>query len=313
MRKLTFILLATLLIFSVFGVAVYAEESVSESVSSEFFTEYTVSIKYTDDSTCKSGVLYETYSDATLNEAGFKLATDLPIGHVVYDDPETSYIDGIRINGSTVESLKVPVDGTDVTEYVVNVRTVYAKGVLGDIARMSDGTYDWTKLLENPVMVFQLAYWALAILTVLAGLITSVLGKKKKVKTADEIASNVDNAAKEAFSKLESKVTDTVIAEFTPVFNTILKGLENVVKAVTLSTSNSKEAPSALLDVLKESATTDDVNALIANIRKAVEAKAEEDAATHAENVATLHAIAHSEESSENTSEEAHSDVKPIF
>lgn len=309
MRKLTLSLLATLLIFSVFGVAVYAEEPVSESVPSEFFTEYTVSIKYTDDSTCKSGVLYETYSDSILNEAGFKLVADLPIGHVIYDDPETSYIDGIRINGSTVETLKVPVDGTGVTEYVVNVRTVYTEGVLGDIARMSDGTYDWTKLLENPVMVFQLAYWALAILTVVAGLITSVLGKKKKVKTADEIASSVDAVAKEALSKIEHKVTDTVITEFTPVFDTILKGLENVVKAVTLSTSNSKEAPSALLDVLKESATTDDVNALIDNIRKAVESKAEESAISHAENAAILHAIAHSED----VSEEVHDDVKPVF
>lgn len=310
-RKIITILSILCLLTLVIGIPVFAEES-SDSV----VNPYSVSFKYTSDSTYHGGFTYETYSDNILNETGFKIICDLPIGHEIYDNPDTPHIDGIRINGNTVESLKFAIKDTCVDAYTVDVRLVYSEGVLGDIAKMSDGTYDWTQLLANPVMLLQLGYWALAIITVIIGLITSLFGKKAKVKTADEIATSVKDAAEVSLEKIKNSVTETVIAEFTPVFQTLLKDIENVVKAVTLSTSKSKDAPLALLDVLQDTISSNDVNSLIENVRQAILEKAERDANVHDSNAATLHAIANQESTalpvaSENPNAETH--PKSVF
>lgn len=293
-------LLLTFTQFSVFAEEAQIEPEPGEVLETQEPSEsdvvYNVLFKYTADSTAQAGITYETYSDSILNEVGFKIVEDLPIGHEIYDNPETAYIDGIRVNGNTVDSFKIPVKDETITTYTVDLRIVYSEGVLGDIAKMSDGTYDWSQLLANPVILLQLGYWALAIITVIIGLITSIFGKKTKVKTADEISSNVTNAAEVALVKIKESVTETVIAEFTPVFQTILKDFENVVKAVTLSNSKSKDAPLALLDVLQDTVNSTDVNALIDNIRKTIEEQSLKDSSAHAGNVATLHAIATQED-----------------
>jgi hypothetical protein len=283
-------------ILTITGLTTFAEDAQIEPPTVEVpaVPTYSVTFRYTSDSTASTGISYETYSDIILNEVGFKIVEDLPIGHVIYDNPETSYIDGIRVNGDTVDSFKV-VTSEDVSQYVVDLRIVYDEGVLGDIARMSDGTYDWTQLLANPVVLLQLGYWALAIITVIVGLITSIFGKKTKVKTADEISSNVTNAAEVALTRIEERVTETVIAEFTPVFQTILNDMENVIKAVTISTSKSKDAPLALLDVLQDTVKSNDINAIIDNVRQAIVEKAQRDLANHDNTIATLHAIANQE------------------
>lgn len=304
-RKIFIVLTILSLLLTLTGVSVFAEEGQIEPSQgetpevqepSEPVIVYNVLFKYTSDSTAHAGITYETYSDSILNEVGFKIVEDLPIGHEIYDNPETAYIDGIRVNGNTVDSFKIPVTDANVAVYTVDLRIVYSEGVLGDIAKISDGTYDWSQLLANPVILFQLGYWALAIITVIIGLFTSIFGKKTKVKTADEISSSVTNAAEVALVKIKESVTETVIAEFTPVFQTILKDFENVVKAVTLSNSKSKDAPLALLDVLQETVNSTDVNALIDGIRKAIEEQSLKDSSTHADNVATLHAIATQED-----------------
>lgn len=304
MRKIFSALLILAILTSVFCISAFAEDApetsetpspiVPETQEQTVFTEYTVTFRFTSDSTYASGMSYETYSDAILNEAGFKILCELPAGHVLYDNPDTAYIDGIRVNGNTVNSLKVPVLDDAVTSFVVDVRTAYADGILGDLAQMSDGTYDWAKLLENPVMVLQIVYWALAILTLAIGIFAGLFGRKTKVKTADDISASVTTAAESALTKIENRVTETVIEEFTPVFKTLLKDFENVVKAVTLSTSNSKDAPVALLDVLKETSSATDVTALIDSIRQVAIDKLKQNEDSHSVNVATLHAIAES-------------------
>ena len=278
-RKLFICLILMAVLLTVTGLTTFAEDTQIEPPTVEVpdVPTYSVTFRYTSDSTASTGISYETYSDVILNEVGFKIVEDLPIGHVIYDNPETSYIDGIRVNGATVDSFKV-VTSEDVSQYVVDLRIVYDEGVLGDIARMSDGTYDWTQLLANPVILLQLGYWALAIITVIVGLITSIFGKKAKVKTADEISSNVTNAAEVALTRIEERVTETVIAEFTPVFQTILSDMENVIKAVTISTSKSKDAPLALLDVLQDTVKSNDINTIIDNVRQAIVEKAQRDA-----------------------------------
>lgn len=305
MRKIFSIMLVLMILTSCFCISAFAEDAPEVPEISEIpdvptpevqektaFTDYTVTFRFTSDSTYAAGMSYETYSDAILDESGFKIIHTLPVGHVIYDNPETAYIDGIRINDATTNSFKVPVVDDSVSTFVVDVRTVYADGILGDIARISDGTYDWTKLLENPIMVLQFAYWALAIITVIVGIFASLFGRKTKVKTADDISSSVTSAAEAALVKIENRVTETVIEEFTPVFKTILADFENVVKAVTLFTSNSKEAPIALLDVLKDASSSNDVTSLIDSIRQVALDKLKQDEDEHTSRVALLQAIA---------------------
>lgn len=282
-RKLFALLCIVAVLGSVFGIAAYAEEPENPAPT------YTIKFEYASESTVKSGISYETYSDELVNESGFKILDELPIGHVIYDDPETSYIDGIRVNGGVVESLKVPL--TDATEYVVVVRTVYAEGVLGDIARMSDGTYDWTKLLENPIILLQLVYWVLAIVSVIAGALISSNSKKTKAKTANEISEGVEGICKEYLEKMKHELTEVVISDATPILQKILYAFEDVIKAVTLSTSKSKEAPLALLDLLQHAANSTDVSSLIDSLRKVIEEQVDETAIERSANVETLRAI----------------------
>lgn len=305
-RKLFALLCIVAVLCSVFGIAAYAEESETPAPT------YTITFEYASESTAKTGISYETYSDELVNESGFKILDELPIGHVIYDDPETSYIDGIRVNGDVVESLKVPL--TDATEYVVVVRTVYAEGVLGDIARMSDGTYDWTKLLENPIMLLQLAYWVLAIVSVVAGALISSHSKKTKAKTANEISEGVEGICKEYLEKMKHELTEVVISDATPILQKILYSFEDVIKAVTLSTSKSKEAPLALLDLLQHAANSTDVSSLIDGLRKVIEEQADESALTHSANVETLRAIeARAATPAEAPKEDHASEPKSVF
>lgn len=293
-RKIITFLCIVIAIFLLFSIAAYAEDTPppeDSSVEDLPNVTYSVVFEYASDSTANTGITYETYSDTSVDEFGFKIVNDLPIGHVIYDDPNTTYIDGIRVNGATVNSLKVAITDTSITKYTVVVRTVYAEGILGDIAKMSDGTYDWAQLLENPLVLLQLIYYAAAIISLLGGAIIASTSKKVKAKTSNEIADKVSSAAHTSLIEIKQEVTEAVIQEATPILNKILTACEDVVKAATLATSKSKEAPLTLLDVLHHAASNTDTTELIAQIRQNVGIQITRDAETHSSNVETLHNI----------------------
>lgn len=292
MKSKIAIVLTLLLCFSlVFGIAVFAND---ESVETPAKPTYTVEIKYTDDSSTLKGISYEAYVDPATFEVGLEIVEDLPFGHVIYDDPETPYIDGIRINGNTVNSLKVALD--DSTVYMVDVRTVYEDNLLGDLAKIVDGNFDFKTLLENPIMLLMGVYYALSIMSIVVAALSAAFSKSKKVKNADEIAQKVSESSDKAVAQVRTEVTDTVLAEVTPILQRIMDGLQNVITAVTLSTSRTKEAPLAMLDALQKSAEASDVVKLMEDIRKVVSDGIVKSEAIHDANVETLHEIAKSVE-----------------
>lgn len=306
-RKLLAFLCILVMFLAVFSVSAFAEDDVVDTPT------YSIKFEFASDSTANVGISYETYSDTLLNESGFKIVEDLPLGHVIYDDPETSYIDGIRVNGDIVESLKIPIT-EGVTDYTVVVKTTYAKDILGDIARMSDGTYDWTKLLENPIMLLKLAYWAIAIISVIVGAFITSNSKKHKAKTANEIAEAVEAICKSYLEQSKRELTEVVISDATPILQKILYSFEDVVKAVTLSTSKSKEAPLALLDLLQHAANSTDVSSLIDSLRKVIEEKTDETVVAHTANIETLRAIESRASIPEEAPKEDHaSEPKSVF
>lgn len=294
------------------GVPAFAEESEVEPPAEDTVVEdtvveddapqnvlpaYTVNIKYTEDSSAIKGISYETYVDPVTLAVGFKIVEDLSIGHIIYDNPDTAYIDGIRINGETTDTLNIIIDQG--TAYEIIIRTVYEDNLLGDVAKIIDGTFDFKTLLENPVMLLMGAYYVISILSVVFASIASLFSKSKKVKTADEIAAavntaaaKVDESANNAVEKVRTEVTDTVLAEVKPMLQTILDDIRNIVTALTLSTSKNKEAPLAMLDTLQKSVESTDVVGLIDGIRKTVTDGIAKNDKVRADNVETLHEIA---------------------
>ena len=290
MKLKKLLILPMLLVFAMpwFGIVVSASEDVeTEPVKA---VEYTVTVNYSDDSSTVKGISYEPYIDPATFTVGFKIVEDLSVGHVIYDDPATAYIDGIRVNGNTVNTLNIAVEQG--ATYDVIVRTVYEDNLLGDVAKIIDGTFDFKTLLENPIMLLMGTYYALSIASILIASVVALLSKNKKVKTADEIAAKVDESAQNAVEKIRTEVTDAVLAEATPILQNILDATHNIVTALTLSTSKSKEAPLAMLETLQKSAENSDAVAIVDAIRKTVSEGIKRDEDTRAANLETIREIA---------------------
>ena len=214
-----------------------------------------VNIIYTDDSVVWSGIYTDASIDLLSKQVLFVINVDLPAGYVVYDDPSTEYIDGIRLNGNTVTSYRVPIDYTQDVDYELVVRTVYAEGVLGTLAQMSDGTYNWLQLLENPVGLLMAGYYIIATVAVIVSLIAALKGRGAKVKTANEISKEVNATA-------EATVNSIIDEKVLPIVAAFQNTSQSLVKAFALTTSKSKDAPVALLDVLQSVSNMDAVSAI---------------------------------------------------
>ena len=289
-----------------------AEDTVVEDTTPQLtIPEHIVNIKYTEDSSAIKGIRYETYVDPVTFAVGFKIVEDLSIGHIIYDNPDTAYIDGIRVNGETIDSLTIWIDENVI--YDVTVRTVYEDNLLGDIAKIIDGTFDFKTLLENPVMLLMGAYYVISIFSVIIATFTTAVSKNKKVKSADEIAAKVDTSAQDAVEKMRTEVTDIVLNQVQPILQTILSDIKNVVTAVTLSASKNKEAPLAMLDTLQKAANSADATGLIDSIRKMVANGIAKDDAAHAANVEDLHRIANTEVTETVETASHTSNTKSIF
>ena len=261
----------------------------ADDEATETMSPYTVSVKYTDDSSAIKGISYEPYVDPATFAVGYRIVNDLPFGHEIYDDPETPYIDGIRVNGNTVDSLIVIVE--EGVTYDIVVRAVYEDNLLGDIAKIIDGKFDFKTLLENPTLLLMAAYYVLAILSVVICTISTLHSKKKKVKTSDEIAAKVTESSDKAVEKVKTEVTETVLAEVSPILQRIFDNIQHVVTALTLSTSKNANAPLAMLDTLQKATSTSDAAALLDNIRKAVSEGIAKDEESRASNIETLREI----------------------
>ena len=273
-KKLFAVLLSVLFLFNVLCIAAYAEEVVDsepvlESTSSTVFEEFRAKVEayastgfsntvsYTSDSVSYKGVSLEAYTDTLKFETGFVVRTNLQPGVEIYDDPTTDVIEGIRVNGNAITNLKIPVDLDNPQNYLVEVRLVYAEGLLGTVAKISNGDFTIQTIMEEPLLVLQLVYYIIAAISIVVGGLGACASKKKKVKTAEDIASIVDIRVKEGCEAFAVEYADLLQTNLLPIFNNVVDTNKAIVKAVTISTSKTKEAPIALLDVLKEVSDVD--------------------------------------------------------
>lgn len=290
-------------ILSMFGMSVYAteiedapaDEVIETSEVSEpelSLDDVTFNFAYTSDSVVKEGLTYQVYSDPISGQSGVELVPNFGIGYAIYDDVETDIIDGIRINDAEVTSLRIPISAdTTVFTYNVAVRTVYVDGASGTLAQILDGTYDYSQLLTNPIVIFQLVYWVIMALTAFVGFVIAIRNKGVKAKTSDEIASKVSEGSDAFRENLINVVTDVVKSEILPLAQASVKSGKEAVKAILLSNSKSKEAPSALLDVFAESSDID-ISNIVDEVRETLSKATAEHEATHNANATALHNIA---------------------
>lgn len=300
-KAIAFIFLTLLIILSTaFGV--FAEEDVAETdvasgyeafiskIEAYAQTGFDVNCTYTSDSVHSYGIMLEPYTDSIKLEAGFVIRTsDLGIGILIYDDPATPIIEGVRVNGKEITSYVVPIDLDNPQNYNVEIKLAYAEGLLGTIAKISDGKFDWETILQEPLIYTQAIYYIIAALSLIIGGLGAASAKKKKVKTADEIASAVDTRVREGCETFAVAYSAVLKENLLPVFQTTVETNKAVVKALTLSTSKSKEAPVALLDLLKEVSDVD-VGRIIDDAREQVVKNIEH---TDAKRAAVREALSH--------------------
>lgn len=207
-------------------------------------------------------VSYNIMYDAILDETILTLTVET-LGVCIYDSPDTAYIDGIRFNGETVNSLKIPIDVSKENKLVV--RTVYKDDFTGVLAQITDGTYDYTNLLKNPIGLFTVGYYILAIISVLIGIIAALKGKSKKVKTSEEIASAVDKHSEKAMFDLTTVIKNEVTSTLTPFFKSMTETQGSIIESIVLMNSKDPNSHLESLECLKKVASTD-INGIIEKV-----------------------------------------------
>lgn len=256
MKNKLILLFSILLVLSCFSLTTFATEdetTILEQRKEEILNSTTTyKIEYTYDSTLQTGISYEIITDPFTYLTTLSIVKDLPFGYTIYDKTDTEIIDGVRINGQTITGLRnIPIS-TNEESYVITVKIVYAEGIPGLIAKISDGTVTAEELLSNPLILMQLAYYVIAALSIILGGFGVLRSKKKKVKTADDMAALIESKTTEAYQNLQTQFLQLLDESLLPLVQKTVDTNKQIVKAVTLSTSKMKDAPIALLDTLKE-------------------------------------------------------------
>ena len=297
MKKRLFII-PFILLALIFTVSVNAEETAEHTPPTYVEPNIVISADSVND-----GVLWDIMYDAITDKTVVHLTVDT-FGVCIYDNPETTYIDGIRLNGETVDSLKFPIDLSKENKIVI--RTVYKDDFTGTLAQIKDGTYDYTNLLTNPVGLLTVGYYILALIAVLVSIISAIRGKNKKVKTSEDIAAAVDTRAESAFNALTINFMTEVSTVLEPFFKSMSDTQETIVEAIVLMNSKEPNSHLAALECLKKVASKD-ATALISQVGEELTNTVENAKAHMAQNLEELIKIA------EPTQEESANVELPIL
>ena len=237
-------------------------------------------ITYTSDSVISEGVSLELLDTSTEDNVIVKVVVDLPMGYVIYDDASTNYIDGIKVNDDYLGSDYLIQNYDANQNYTILVKTTYSRGIAGIVASIQDGTYDYGKIFSNPVMIFQIIYYVIAIIAVIiSGILASKSKKWKSITTADW-----QTVAENKMKEMQARTTEQNMKYFSenlmPLIKTILSNEQNIVKSIAISMNKDKNAPIAVLDILQEVSSNVDTDKIINEAKESLEEanKAKEEA-----------------------------------
>lgn len=189
------------------------------------------------------------------------------LGYTIYDNPETSYIDGLKFDDNWVTDWVIE-NYDDSVEHVLKIKTVYTDDVSGMLMAAKNG--DWSRVLSNPLILFQLFYYILAAVSIILGLFGVTKSKSKRIKTVDEYATALDLKCGELFNNFtintENAVENYVDKLISPVYEKMQAQQKDLISALILSQSGDKDSKLALINLLQTSAKED--VALMANQMK---------------------------------------------
>lgn len=225
-------------------------------------------IQYTSDSVITKGISLEVTTVEEVTTA--KIVVDLPVGYVIYDDASTAYIDGIKVNDEYLASDYIIPEYDESKEYTIFVKTVYDQGISGIIASIQDGTYDYGKLLSNPIMLLQAGYYLLAAISIIVGGFGILKSKKWKAVNAEAWKKEAEAKIALARETTTKEITDFLTSDLVPLLQQTLSNEQSIIKAIALSTSKNKNAPEAILDLLQQITSNTDTVKIIEQAKAAI-------------------------------------------
>ena len=182
------------------------------------------------------------------------------LGYEIYDDPNTEYIDGIKVNGEFLSKEWIVKDIDLQAEYAITVKTVYTDDIAGWLAMAKRG--DFSAIMSHPVIILQLVYYAVAALSIILGGFGLFKARKLKLKSSDEIAKKVSAAAdamevsfKAKAAEMENDAMELVSSVVGSALDAVRKQNETLLKATVLARSGDEQSTLALLELLKNSGT----------------------------------------------------------
>lgn len=252
----------------------------------------TPTIGFTSDSVYKNENIIimevkENYEEDVLVSKDLLLKERNLLGYMIYDNPDTPQVDGLKIDNEFVYDWTVK-DFNDEIEHTITVKTIYTDDIAGMLAAAKHG--DWSKALSNPLILFQVAYYALAALSLIVGGIGLFKAKMKKVKDHEVIARSVDIHAKKSSEEITTLVEGILDSVLVTTFTKLQNQNQAIIEAFMLSQSGDKESKKALLDLLKANANQD-VTTLSKDIHNAIEKSALAKEKAKAEVKATVDSI----------------------
>lgn len=230
-----------------------------------------ITVEFTNDSVYK----YESIispKDVIEEESGLYtivLEEDKLLGYAIYDNSETDYIDGLKfdddfVKGWTIEHVDLNV------EHKIYVKTVYTDDVAGMLASAKDG--DWSRIIANPLILFQIFYYSLAAISLIIGGIGLFKAKAKKVKDHNEIAKAVENKSIEVSEALKAEAIGLVTSILTPALTQVKTSNDAIIKALIMSQSGDKNSTLGLIELLNGSASIN-IDGITEDIKKSINDK----------------------------------------
>lgn len=232
-------------------------------------------IRFTEDSVYKKDRIISVSVVENVDDGGdvesktLLIDPNYVLGYEIYDVPETSEIEGLRLDGAPVYEWRV--EGFDDTlEHVIDVRTVYTDDLAGSMMAAKDG--DWSRLMSNPLIVLQFVYYGIAAVSTLVGFGGLAASRRKKIKSADQIAALVSGKAEESMAALtayankaiddlkaeyDAKLSDIVNGAVIPTMERLKTQYQSIMEAMILTKSGDKESTLALIELIRKSATED--------------------------------------------------------
>lgn len=140
--------------------------------------EGSVDYKFTSDSVYKKdNILTVEVQEESDGHRTLYLKQNYVLGYEIYDNPDTPYIDGLKVDDEFVTDWKIE-RFTANLEHTITIKTVYSSGVDGMITAARDG--DLSKVFSNPLVLILIGCSLMVSGSIIVG--SLILSKSKKTK-----------------------------------------------------------------------------------------------------------------------------------